>query len=233
MVAVGAARPLQSARFGMSIPSTPTRHLARLTFIAFLLTFIAARTLVILIMTRKVPDLFPYLGGTHVHHLNYGIFLLATVAAVLLFAPLNAAQRSFCALVYGVGMALTFDEFGIWLHLGGSYWQRASFDAVVVVLSVFALRPGGKRGPKASHSVLMFSNQPHIRHSLEGCYRECLEDFIGQSTCAVRSTAWRRTSALWSKPRRSSSDIAGSRMRLTPSRPTTLGNDRVTPYLAL
>lgn len=123
----------------MSIPSSPTRHLARLTFVAFLLTFIAARTLVILIMTRKVPDLFLHLGGTHVHHLNYGIFLLATVAGVLLFAPLNVEQRSFCALVYGVGMALTFDEFGMWLHLGGSYWQRASFDAVVVVLSVFGL----------------------------------------------------------------------------------------------
>ena len=123
----------------MSIPSFPTRHLARFTFTAFLLTFIAARTLVILIMTRKVPDLFLHLGGTHVHHLNYGIFLLAIVAGVLLFAPLNAPQRSFCALVYGVGMALTFDEFGMWLHLGGSYWQRASFDAVIVVLTVFGL----------------------------------------------------------------------------------------------
>jgi hypothetical protein len=123
----------------MNVPSFPTRHLARLTFVAFLLMFIAARTLVILIMMRKVPDLYVHLGGTHVHHLNYGIFLLATVAGVLLFAPLNAAQRSFCALVYGVGMALTFDEFGMWLHLGGSYWQRASFDAVVVVLSVFGL----------------------------------------------------------------------------------------------
>jgi hypothetical protein len=123
----------------MNIPSSPTRHLARLTFITFLLTFIAARTLVILIMTRKVPDLYVHLGGTHVHHLNYGIFLLAAVAAVLLFASLNAAQRSFCAIVYGVGMALTFDEFGLWLNLGGSYWQRASFDAVVVVLSVFGL----------------------------------------------------------------------------------------------
>jgi uncharacterized membrane protein len=36
-------------------------------------------------------------------------------------------------------MALTFDEFGMWLHLGDSYWQRASFDAVVVVLGVFGL----------------------------------------------------------------------------------------------
>ena len=113
-------------------PANPLRHLARLTFVAFLLTFIASRTLVILIMARKMPDLFLHLGGTHVHHLNYGIFLLSAVAGVLLFAPLNQAQRSFCALIYGVSMALTFDEFGMWLHLGGSYWQRASFDAVVV-----------------------------------------------------------------------------------------------------
>jgi hypothetical protein len=123
----------------MNVPSSPARHLARLTFVAFLLTFIAARTLVILIITRKVPDLYVHLGGTHVHHLNYGIFLLAIVAAALLFASLNAVQRRFCAIVYGVGMALTFDEFGLWLNLGGSYWQRASFDAVVVVLSVFGL----------------------------------------------------------------------------------------------
>ena len=118
---------------------SPTRHLARLVFTAFLLTFIASRALVILIMTRRMPDLFLHMGGTHVHHLNYGIFLLSAVAGVLLFAKLNDTQRSICALVYGFGLALTFDEFGMWLHLGGSYWQRASFDAVIVVLGVFGL----------------------------------------------------------------------------------------------
>src|SRR5450759_1284813 len=83
---------------------------ARLTFVAFLLTFIVSRTVVILIMTRKMPDLFLHMGGTHVHHLNYGIFLLSAVAGLLLFTPLNRAQRSFCALIYGISMALTFDE---------------------------------------------------------------------------------------------------------------------------
>ena len=117
----------------------PLRHLARLTLVAFLLTFVVSRTLVILIMMRRMPDLFLHLGGTHVHHLNYGIFLLSTVAGILLFVSLNDAQRSFCALLYGVGMALTFDEFGMWLHLGGSYWQRASFDAIIVLLGVFGL----------------------------------------------------------------------------------------------
>jgi hypothetical protein len=124
----------------LPFPPSPTRHLARLTFIAFLLTFIASRTLVILIMTRQLPDLFLHMHGTHVHHLNYGIFLLAIVAGVTLLATnLNSRQRSICAVVYGVAMALTFDEFGMWLHLGGSYWQRASFDAVIVVLSLLGV----------------------------------------------------------------------------------------------
>lgn len=123
----------------MNVPLSPTRHLARLVFVAFLLTFIASRTLVIFIMLRRVPDLFLHLGGTHVHHLNYGIFLLSTVAGVLLFAEMNRTQRAACAVIYGIGMALTFDEFGMWLHLGGSYWQRASFDAIIVLLGIFGL----------------------------------------------------------------------------------------------
>src|ERR1700674_5680681 len=130
---------------GAMSPANELRHLARLTFVAFLLTFTASRTLVILIMGRKLPDLFLHMGGTHVHHLNYGIFLLSAVAGVLLFAPLNQAQRSFCALLYGVGLALTFDEFGMWLHLGGGYWQRASFDAIVVIaalLGMITVAPG-------------------------------------------------------------------------------------------
>src|SRR5438067_10954499 len=90
-------------------------------------------------MARRVPHLFLYQRATHVHHLNHGIFLLSAVAGILLFAWLNDKRRSVCALAYGIGMALTFDEFGMWLHLGGSYWQRASFDAVIVLLSVFGM----------------------------------------------------------------------------------------------
>src|ERR1051326_9039458 len=118
----------------------PIRRLARITFTTCLLTFIAARVLVILIMTRRIPDLFLHLGGTHVHHLNYGIFLLSAVGGLLVFtAQPSDRMRHVCALFYGFGMALTFDEFGMWLHLGGSYWQRASFDAVIVLLSLFGV----------------------------------------------------------------------------------------------
>jgi hypothetical protein len=122
-----------------SSPAIPTKHLARLVFTTFLLTFIASRMLVILIMAKKVPDLFLHIGGTHVHHLNYGIFLLSIVGGVLLFVPVAESSRKWLAVAYGFGMALTFDEFGMWVHLGGSYWQRASFDAIIVVLSLFGV----------------------------------------------------------------------------------------------
>ena len=42
-------------------------------------------------------------------------------------------------MVYGIGLGLTFDEFGMWLHLNGDYWQRASFDAVIVLAAGLGL----------------------------------------------------------------------------------------------
>jgi hypothetical protein len=122
-----------------SPPCSHTKRLARIVFTTFLLTFIASRVLVILIMTKEAPDMFLHVGGTHVHHLNYGIFLLSAVGGVLLFVPLQQNEQRLVALVYGFAMALTFDEFGMWLHLGGGYWQRASFDAVIVVLSLLGM----------------------------------------------------------------------------------------------
>jgi hypothetical protein len=117
----------------------PADELARRALLAFLLTFMLARALVFLIMARRIPNLYLFLHQTHVHHLNYGIFLLAAVGAWLLFGTATASSRRAAAFTYGIAMALTFDEFGMWLHLGGSYWQRASVDAIVVVAALLAL----------------------------------------------------------------------------------------------
>ena len=114
-------------------------RLARRALFAFALTFILSRALVFLIMSRSIPNLFLFLQGTHVHHLNYGIFLLAIVGGYTLFRRPDGRAAEFAATAYGFALALTFDEFGMWLHLGGSYWQRASLDAVIVVAAVIGL----------------------------------------------------------------------------------------------
>jgi len=112
---------------------------ARAALAAFLVTFAAARGLVLLIMLRALPDLYVHVHGTHVHHLNFGIVLLAAVGGWLLFGRPRGRWRTAAGILYGIGLALTFDEFGMWLHLGGGYWQRASYDAVVGVGGMLAL----------------------------------------------------------------------------------------------
>ena len=118
------------------LPSN-ARPRARLVLLSLLLTFVAARVVTILITAHRMPNIYLDVRGTHVHHLNYGIFLLAGVGAYLLFTPGPAAPLA--AVLYGIGLGLTFDEFGMWLHLGGDYWQRASFDAVIVLAAALGL----------------------------------------------------------------------------------------------
>ncbi|MGA2787355.1 MAG: hypothetical protein ABSF60_07495 [Verrucomicrobiota bacterium] len=117
-----------------------TAHrLARRALFGFIVTFVLARVFVFLIMAGEMPNMYFFLHGTHVHHLNYGIFLLAAVCGYSVFRRPIGRTAEITALLYGVAMGLTFDEFGMWLHLGGSYWQRASVDAVIVVTALFGL----------------------------------------------------------------------------------------------
>src|SRR6266513_4709733 len=118
------------------LPSN-ARPLARLVLLSLTLTFVLARLVSILIALHRMPNIFFHVHDTHVHHLNYGIFLLAGVGAYLLFSSGPAGPAA--AVVYGIGLGLTFDEFGMWLHLNGDYWQRASFDAIVVLVAALAL----------------------------------------------------------------------------------------------
>ncbi len=115
------------------------RNAARIILFTFLVTFILARVMVLLIMLRWIPTLYLRVSATHVHHLNYGIFLLSIAGAALLLLHPQGKFLTFATILYAIGLGLTFDEFGMWLHLGGPYWQRASFDAVVTIAAVFGL----------------------------------------------------------------------------------------------
>jgi len=127
------------AMSGQSMPLETAQKLARRTLFGFISTFILSRTCVFLIMSKEMPNFYFFLHGTHVHHLNYGIFLLSGICGYSVFQRPVGRAAEITALLYGVAMGLTFDEFGMWLHLGGSYWQRASVDAVIVVAALFAM----------------------------------------------------------------------------------------------
>ena len=122
-----------------ALPRETVHRLARRALFGFILIFLLARIDVFLIMSGLIPNLYFFLKGTHVHHLNYGIFLLSGVAGFSVFRRPEGRAAEITALVYGIALGLTFDEFGMWLHLGGSYWQRASVDAVIVVAAVIGL----------------------------------------------------------------------------------------------
>ena len=116
-----------------------TQHLARRVWTAFILTFIVSRATVLVTSLDWFPNLHVQLGATHVHHLNFGIALLTITGAYLLFVRPEGRALSAAALLYGVALGLTFDEFGMWFHLEDFYWQRASFDAVVVIAGLLGL----------------------------------------------------------------------------------------------
>jgi hypothetical protein len=79
--------------------------------------------------------------GRHIHHLVWGIALLMLAGYGWLLqvgtgtARSNVlAARTMCML-YGVGAALTLDEFALWLNLRDVYWEREgreSFEAMAM-----------------------------------------------------------------------------------------------------
>ena len=76
-------------------------------------------------------------GGLHIHHLVWGILLLLVVGYVWLIEVGTGSNwiASVSAILYGIGAALTLDEFALWLNLQDVYWTntgRQSIDAVLI-----------------------------------------------------------------------------------------------------
>jgi lysyl-tRNA synthetase class 2 len=81
-------------------------------------------------------------GGVHLHHLVWGITMMM-VAGVISFSLLASGWwYEVCAVVFGVGMGLTIDEFALWIYLDDVYWSRegrSSIDASVIALAFMGL----------------------------------------------------------------------------------------------
>jgi hypothetical protein len=74
-------------------------------------------------------------GGTHIHHLVWGILLLLIFGYVGVTVQPPPPWHEIVTVLFGVGAGLTLDEFALWLELRDVYWEkegRKSIDAVVV-----------------------------------------------------------------------------------------------------
>jgi len=76
-----------------------------------------------------------YIGGVHVHHQVWGILLvLASALLEFRYSPRSPWEEVLAGL-FGVGAALTLDEFALWFTLDDVYWSesgRKSIDAILV-----------------------------------------------------------------------------------------------------
>lgn len=111
--------------------------------LAFLLSFGFIRTSAHMI--RAQVSWWPgnvEVGGTHVHHLVWGILLLLSVGYVGVALDPASPWREIVAVLFGIGAGLTLDEFALWLNLKDVYWSeqgRRSIDAVIVAAALGAL----------------------------------------------------------------------------------------------
>jgi hypothetical protein len=134
------------------IPDRPHRRLF-LASIGFFITFLAVRLLVASITHHVGPFGYVQMGGLHIHHLVWGILLLLVSGYGELTEvadddkPLAILLSRLLALTYGIGAALTLDEFAIWLNLdAAAYWSkqgRESIDAVILFGALLAMGTWG------------------------------------------------------------------------------------------
>jgi hypothetical protein len=112
--------------------------------VSFLVTFAIVRFITHSIRDQRFRRLFHNVStksGTHLHHLVPGIFLLL-ISGYIGIAVAPSTHRSLWAVLFGIGAALTLDEFALWLHLADDYWNkegRASVDAVVIAATIAGL----------------------------------------------------------------------------------------------
>jgi hypothetical protein len=110
----------------------------------FLVTFGVVRAITYLIRAGVGPFHNVTSGGLHIHHLVWGILILLLVGYVWLIEKGVGSNwiASLTAIAYGVGAALTLDEFALWLNLRDVYWERAgrvSVDAVLIFASLLSV----------------------------------------------------------------------------------------------
>ena|ERR1035437_1836572 len=111
-----------------------------LILISFLITF----TIIRIITHLQKLNILPNQGNDilHIHHLVPGIILLLISGYIGISFWSVHKLRTLVAVLFGIGAALTIDEFALWLYLRDVYWVkqgRDSIDAFIFVIIIFGI----------------------------------------------------------------------------------------------
>jgi hypothetical protein len=118
------------------------RRVALHVLAAFLVTFAVLRAITAIIHFEIFPH-GPFRNlvtksGLHIHHLFWGILLLMATGFAAL-ATRSPKWHLRIAIVFGVALALTLDEFALWLRLADVYWSREGIESIKAGAAVAAL----------------------------------------------------------------------------------------------
>lgn len=108
---------------------------------AFILTFGVAR-----LISYFKPGLFIEIYNYHIHHYTWGVFILAVAGYLALVFEDAPRAKYLVSLLYGFGLGLAFDEFGIWLKLSDADPARWSYDGLLLVIGFFGIILTAKPG---------------------------------------------------------------------------------------
>jgi hypothetical protein len=168
---------LQLTRLGFlvrsTIPDRPRRRMF-LASVSFLLTFVGVRILVHRIVNHEGHFQWVVVHGHHIHHLVWGILILLLMGYGWLLdlgrshSPLSIFFSRLMSVGFGVGAALTLDEFSIWLDLEpDSYWSsagRLNIDAIILFGSLLAVGAWG--APFFSGLHILWDKRTHFGKEL-------------------------------------------------------------------
>ena len=112
-----------------------------LCFLAFVVTFVATRTITRLIRSGRGPfkdnvsD-----SGLHVHHAVPGVVILVAGAFLAVGSSGEAGWAELVGILVGIGTSLVLDEFALILRLDDVYWaEEGRISVEMVALAVGCL----------------------------------------------------------------------------------------------
>lgn len=131
------------ARFYIKTLFRKIKNSHRLSQILILVSFLISFLIIRIITHAQKAGILPTQNGNlHIHHLVPGIIFILISGYVGLSFWSSRRIRLLMSLLFGVGSALTVDEFALWLHLRDVYWERSgrdSIDAVIITIAIFTI----------------------------------------------------------------------------------------------